>query len=154
MPSTRDMELEAELEPDRAKHVELEPDGIKDMTLEVEEKHDVMDKLVANQELATEKKLVSKDTVAAPMEMVTHSGVNIEPRWRRHDPKPPWFFIQAQEISKWHVIALFFPYLWFCPNGFLMRLMFHIQITHFADQDPSPSSGKIENVAMKLKGLF
>ncbi|CAA7023775.1 unnamed protein product [Microthlaspi erraticum] len=119
MPSTRDMELEAELEPDGAKHVDLEPDGIKDMKLEVEEKLDVMDKLVANQELAAEK-LVSKDIVAAPMELVTHSGVNIEPRWRIHDPKPPWFLIQAQEISKWACdsFALFFPYLWFCPNGF------------------------------------
>ncbi|CAA7049975.1 unnamed protein product [Microthlaspi erraticum] len=48
MPSTGDMELEAELEPDGAKHVELEPDGIKDIKLEVEEKLDVMDKLVAN----------------------------------------------------------------------------------------------------------
>ncbi|CAA7017882.1 unnamed protein product [Microthlaspi erraticum] len=44
------------LEPDGAKHVELEPDGIKDIKLEVEEKLDVMDKLVANHELAAEKK--------------------------------------------------------------------------------------------------
>ncbi|CAA7039471.1 unnamed protein product [Microthlaspi erraticum] len=84
--------LEAtQLEPDGAKHMELEPDGIK--------------------ELAAEKELVSKDSVAAPMELITHSGVNLEPRWRRHDPKPPWFLIQAQEISKWACVSfvLFFP---------------------------------------------
>ncbi|CAA7042024.1 unnamed protein product [Microthlaspi erraticum] len=75
----------AQLEPDGAKHMELEPDGIK--------------------ELAAEKELVSKDSVAAPMELITHSGVNLEPRWRRHDPKPPWFLIQAQEISKWACVS-------------------------------------------------
>ncbi|CAA7017873.1 unnamed protein product [Microthlaspi erraticum] len=64
MPSTRAMELEPELEPDGAKHVELEPDGIKDIKLEVEEKLYVMDKLVANQELAAEKK-----PLAAPMQL-------------------------------------------------------------------------------------
>ncbi|CAA7052860.1 unnamed protein product [Microthlaspi erraticum] len=110
----------------------LEPDGVKDLKLE-------------------------------PVEQLEReeSGVNLELRWRRHDPKPPWFLIQAQDISKWACdsFALFFPYLWFCPIGIskgrlLMRLMFHIPITHYADQDPSPSSGKIENVAMKSKGLF
>ncbi|CAA7047416.1 unnamed protein product [Microthlaspi erraticum] len=138
----------------------LEPDGVKDLKLEpVEQLEREESKLVAEDELEPE--LVAEEALAASMELVTHSGVNLEPRWRRHDPKPPWFLIQAQDISKWACdsFALFFPYLWFCPNGFskgsfLMRLMFHIPITHYADQDLSPSSGKIENVAMKSKGLF
>ncbi|CAA7039341.1 unnamed protein product [Microthlaspi erraticum] len=115
----------AQLEPDGAKHMELEPDGIK--------------------ELAAEKELVSKDSVAAPMELITHSGVNLEPRWRRHDPKPPWFLIQAQEISKWACVSfvLFFPCQvlsqWVFLTRFLMRQMGHIQITHLADQDQGPS---------------
>ncbi|CAA7060949.1 unnamed protein product [Microthlaspi erraticum] len=114
----------AQLEPDGAKHMELEPDGIK--------------------ELAAEKELVSKDSVAAPMELITHSGVNLEPRWRRHDPKPPWFLIQAQEISKWACVSfvLFFPCQvlsqWVFLTRFLMRQMGHIQITHLADQDQGP----------------
>ncbi|CAA7046788.1 unnamed protein product [Microthlaspi erraticum] len=92
IPSTGYMELEPELEPDGAKHVELEPDGVKEIKLEVEEKLCVMDKLVANQELAAKKKLVLKDTLAAPMGLVNHSGVNLEPRWRKHDPEF-WFII-------------------------------------------------------------
>ncbi|CAA7020290.1 unnamed protein product [Microthlaspi erraticum] len=128
----------AQLEPDGAKHMELEPDGIK--------------------ELAAEKELVSKDSVAAPMELITHSGVNLEPRWRRHDPKPPWFLIQAQEISKWACVSfvLFFPCQvlsqWVFLTRFLMRQMGHIQITHLADQDQGPSIKKAKNVAMKIKG--
>ncbi|CAA7029174.1 unnamed protein product [Microthlaspi erraticum] len=96
----------AQLEPDGAKHMELEPDGIK--------------------ELAAEKELVSKDSVAAPMELITHSGVNLEPRWRRHDPKPPWFLIQAQEISKWACVSfvLFFPCQVLSQWVFLTRDLF------------------------------
>ncbi|CAA7060942.1 unnamed protein product [Microthlaspi erraticum] len=66
---------------------------------EVEQLEREGSKLVAEDELEPE--LVAEEALAASLELVTHSGVNLEPRWRRHDPKPPWFLIQAQDISKW-----------------------------------------------------
>ncbi|CAA7056356.1 unnamed protein product [Microthlaspi erraticum] len=88
----------------------LEPDGVKDLELEpVEQLEREGRKLVAEDELEPE--LVAEEALAAPMELVTHYRVNLELKWRQPDPKPPWFLIQAQEISKWACVSfvLFFP---------------------------------------------
>ncbi|CAA7057474.1 unnamed protein product [Microthlaspi erraticum] len=88
----------------------LEPDGVKDLELEpVEQLEREGRKLVAEDELEPE--LVAEEALAAPMELVTHYKVNLELKWRQPDPKPPWFLIQAQEISKWACVSfvLFFP---------------------------------------------
>ncbi|CAA7038259.1 unnamed protein product [Microthlaspi erraticum] len=90
--------------------LKLEPDGVKDLKLEpVEQLEREGSKLVAEDELEPE--LVAEEALAAPMKLVTHSRVNLEPKWRQHDPKPPWFLIQAQEINKWACVSfvLFFP---------------------------------------------
>ncbi|CAA7060962.1 unnamed protein product [Microthlaspi erraticum] len=68
--------------------LKLEPDGVKDLILEpVEQLEREESKLVAEDELEPE--LVAEEALAAPMELVTHSRVNFEPKWRQHDPKPP-----------------------------------------------------------------
>ncbi|CAA7034295.1 unnamed protein product [Microthlaspi erraticum] len=90
----------------------LQPDGVKDLELEpVEQLEREGRKLVAEDELEPE--LVAEEALAAPMELVTHYRVNLELKWRKPDPKPPWFLIQAQEISKWACVSfvLFFPCL-------------------------------------------